>query len=187
MKIVSKLALVSLASLALSSTAIAAQQPVVAKLLQVSGKAFVESTDGKRQVARQGMQITEGSHIVLLEKSTIAMNYSGSNCNVTHKQNTLVTVQEAAQCAGGQPMAVGAAGGAAIPPRAIAAGKTAAVSPIVKGMGAGSMGAGSLGAGAGAAGAGSLGLGAAGAAAAILPALGLAGLGLLAYEATKSE
>ena len=138
MKNIHRLALASLVSLSLSSAAMAAQQPV-AKLLQVSGKAFIENTAGKRQIAKKGMQIHEGSHVVLLEKSKIIMNYISSNCRVVHQQNTLLTVQEARQCGAGQPVAVGAAGAAPVPPKTIAVGKTATVPPIMKGMGAGSL------------------------------------------------
>ncbi len=171
MKTIHKLALASLVSFSLSSTAMAAaaQQPV-ATLLQVSGKAFIENVDGQRQLAQKGMKIEEGAHIVVLEKSKITMGYLSSDCRVVHQQNTLLTVQAAEQCSAGQPIAVGAAGAAAVPPTTIAAGKSAAIPPIMKGMGAG---AGSLGLGAGAAGVAGLG-------AATIPVLGLGGLALLA-------
>lgn len=149
MKNIHRLALASVVSLSLGSTAMAAQQQPVAELLQVSGKALIETTDGKRQVAKKGMPLTEGSHIVVLEKSKITVGYLSSDCKVIHQQNTLLTIQAAEQCAAGQPLAVGAAGAAAVPPKTVAAGKAAAIPPIMKGMGVGGLGAGSLNLGAG--------------------------------------
>jgi len=156
MKLLNRLAIASLVSLALAPAAFSAQKPAaVAKLMTVDGKAFVETVAGNRKVAKQGMSIAEGDTMIVLEKSKVAMNYIQTDCKVTHGQNTLLTVQGSAQCAVGQPIAIGGGAG---------------------GLGLGGAGAGSLGAGA-AAGAGSLGLGAA----AALPAAlaGLAGLGLL--------
>ena len=139
MKTINKLAILTLSGFIMSSTAAAAQQPV-AKLLGVQGKAFVETTDGVRQIATTGMQLAEGSSVILLEKAKVAIHYTTTGCKVSHGQNTLLTVMEAAQCVPGQPIAVGAAaapaglaaGAAAVPATvaATAAATTASVAGV---------------------------------------------------------
>lgn len=175
MKTINKLAIVSLSSLAFSSTAYAAQQPV-AKLLDVTGKAIVETANGTRHIAKSGMQISEGSNVILLEKAKVAMSYFSSGCKIAHGQNTLLTVLETAQCAPGQQIAVGAAAAAAGSAAGAATTTVAAGAAAAAGAGAAAAGAGA------AAAAGAIGLGTAG-----LVAAGVAAVATVATVANNND
>lgn len=132
-----------LIALVMVSSVSAVPNSEVAKLVNVKGKVIVENAKGIRQMARSGMSLAEGSHIIVLEKASAQLAYKLSQCSISHGQNTLLKVAAKAQCGAGQQIAVGAA---AAPASAAAGGgtATAGVAGVAGGAAAGGAAAGGL-------------------------------------------
>lgn len=158
-----------LIALAMVSSVSAVPNSEVAKLINVKGKVIVENAKGIRQMARSGMSLAEGSHIIILEKASAQLAYKLSQCSISHDQNTLLKVAAKAQCAAGQQIAVGAAAASAS-----------------AGAGAGTATAGTVGV-AGAAGAGAAGAGAAAAAGVSTGLVAAVGIGVVAVGVGVNE
>ncbi len=107
-----KLLMTVAAGLALVSGATSAAPQAVAKITSVEGQALVETAQGVRQLAQADMLLAEGSNLIVLENGQVGLEYVASQCQIMHTPNTLLTVSAASQCAVGQHIAVGQAGGA---------------------------------------------------------------------------
>ncbi len=106
-----KLLMTVAAGLALASGATSAAPQAVAKITSVEGQALVETAQGVRQLAQADMLLAEGSNLIVLENGQVGLEYVASQCQIMHTPNTLLTVSAASQCAVGQHIAVGQAGG----------------------------------------------------------------------------
>ena len=161
--------------LLLGSTSMAADVAIVAKVINVQGNAVLER--GNAHFALENnMSLIEGDKLIVLDKGTVGLIYRKSSCQISHPQNTLLTVADATQCVKGANFGMGA------PNVGIGAGT---------GSGAGTAGVGTAGvgtagvgtAGVSAAGAGAAAAGAAGAGAAAAGAAGAATVGGIAAAA----
>ena len=151
--------------LLLGSTSMAADVAIVAKVINVQGNAVLER--GNAHFALENnMSLIEGDKLIVLDKGTVGLIYRKSSCQISHPQNTLLTVADATQCVKGANFGMGA------PNVGIGAGT---------GSGAGTAGVGT--AGVGTAGVGTAGVSAAGAGAAAAGAAGAATVGGIAAAA----
>ena len=136
--------------LLLSGTSMAADVGIVAKVRNVQGNVVLERGNAHFTL-KNNMSLINGDKVIVLDKGALNLVYSKSSCQISHPQNTLLTVADAAQCAKGVNFGMGAPsmGAGAGTSSGAGAGTGAAA-----GGGAGAAGAGSAAAGAGAAGAG---------------------------------
>lgn len=146
--------------LLLSGTSMAADAGIVAKVSNVQGNVVLERGNAHFTL-KNNMSLINGDKVIVLDKGALNLVYSKSSCQISHPQNTLLTVADAAQCAKGVNFGMGAPsmGAGAGTSSGAGAGTGAAA-----GGGAGAAGAGSAAAGSGAAGSGAAAAGAAGAA-----------------------
>lgn len=104
----------AVASLMLTAFSATAAVKSVATIEKLQGSAVVERA-GQRMVAKPGMVLQEGDKVITLEKADAQLRYVKSKCRMLHRQNTIVSLSEATQCARGTVYGVGApaaAGGA---------------------------------------------------------------------------
>ncbi len=160
--------------LLLSSTSMAADAGIVAKVSNVQGNVVLERGNAHFTL-KNNMSLINGDKVIVLDKGALNLVYSKSSCQISYPQNTLLTVADAAQCAKGVNFGMGA-------PSMGAGAGTSSGAGAGTGAAAGG-GAGAAGAGAGAAGAGAAGAGAAGAGAAAAGAAGAATVGGIAAAA----
>ena len=133
----------------------AADVGIVAKVSNVHGNAVLERGNAHFTL-KNNMSLINGDKVIILDKGAVNLVYSKSSCQISHPQNTLLTVADAAQCAKGVNFGMGApsmGAGAGTSSGAGAGAGAGAGTGAAAGGGAGAAGAGAAGAGAAAAGA----------------------------------
>ncbi|HPE61935.1 MAG TPA: hypothetical protein PLB10_16500 [Thiolinea sp.] len=114
---------------------------VVATVVSTSGNVLIENTAGQRRLAKTAMPIMQGENVFVLEKAKVQLKYAKSACQNTYPAGTLLSIDEASQCAQGRQLGTQQASAAG------QQGYGAAGSRRVAGLGWGPGGLGALGSG----------------------------------------